>query len=264
MLTQKEQGKVLVSTNPFTAFIELIQLDQALRSCQNDITKTQVAIQEETVQQQELTHRFEQYKQQAKELRKAIDACELEIKDLDAQEKDKKNLLEHASNVKEFQPLKKEIDHLKQRQNDIEAHLMAAWNKFETAEKELKEQQTVFEEKSKALQESIVAKQDSITQLQNKLTQIEKDRPTKEAAVPNEWLEKYTHMRMQVADPVIEVLRGACGACFYTITDQELLRLKKRALIQCKGCFRLMYMPEVMKEESATTSEVENADATDN
>ncbi len=75
----------------------------------------------------------------------------------------------------------------------------------------------------------------------------------KETGVPNEWLEKYSHMRLRVIDPVVPVMFGGWSACSYAVTEQELVRLKRKALIQCKGCFRLLYMQEVMNVENPTS-----------
>ena len=245
MLTQTER-KASMSQHPFTAFIDLIQLDQKIRTAHDDISRLKQNIQDVLSQKQEFVTRLEQFKQHVKELKKSIDSYELEIKVLDAKEKKKRAQFEQATNIKEYQPLKREIDQLKHAQNEVEANLMSVWNKYELAQKELEEQQQVFDQKMQEFNTTIDQYQNSIQQLQQQLDTLHKDRPLKEVGVPSEWLDKYTHMRMQVSDPVVPVLRGGCSACFYTITQQELLRLKRKALVQCKGCFRLLYMQEAM------------------
>jgi predicted nucleic acid-binding Zn-ribbon protein len=251
----QSENEALMSTSPFTAFTELVTLDQNIRCYHDEIAQKKSSIQDDMIQQQEITNRLEQFKQHVKELRKMINSYELEIKDLDAKEKRKRELLDKSSSMKEYQPLKREIDSLKQMQNDIEAQLMSVWNKLDLAQKELEEQEKIFNSKKETLLTNIEEKQQKIADLQKQLNSMIAERPQKEVGIPNEWLQKYTHMRMHVADPVIEVLNGACGACFYTITDQELLRLKRKALVQCKGCFRLMFMAEVMKQEVSQAQE---------
>lgn len=249
-----------MSENPFSAFIDLITLDQKIRTAHDQIIQFKNGMQAYTDQKNELIDRFEKFKEHVKELRKMVDAQELEMKVLDEQEKAKKERLDQSSNAKEYQSLKKEIDHLKHEQHDFEAKLMGIWNKLEVAQKELQEQQAGFDSKLEEIHTAISERQTNVDQLQKELDTLQKERPTKEVGVPEEWLEKYTHMRMQVADPVVSVMRGGCSACFYTITDQELLRLKRRALVQCKGCFRLLYMEEAMEEQPSTEPKDESAE----
>lgn len=247
MQVQTEK-RASMSENPFSAFIDLITLDQKIRTLHDEITVLKESMQVDTTQKNETVERFEQFKNHVKELRKMVDAQELEMKDLDAQEKAKKELLDQTGTPKEYQSLKKEIEHLKHKQHDGEAALIGIWNKFEVAQKELQEQQAGFDEKLEEIHTHISQNQTKIDHKQKELDAFKTERPAKEVGVPEEWLSKYTHMRMRVADPVVFVMRDGCSACFYTITDQELLRLKRRALVQCKGCFRLLYMQEAMDE----------------
>ena len=235
-----------MSENPFIAFIDLITLDQKIRTIHDQITALKKNMQDQTTQKNEITLRFDTFKSHVKELRKMVDAQELEMKDLDQKEKVKRELLEQSNSTKEYQSLKKEIEHLKHDQNRAETTLIGIWNKLEVAQKELQEQQVGFDAKIQEIHTLIFDTQVKVDTLQHELDQLSKERPSKESQVSQEWLSKYTHMRMRVADPVVPVMCGSCGVCFYTITDQELLRLNRRALVQCKGCFRLLYMQEAM------------------
>ncbi len=248
MLMQTEKRKPM-SNHPFQAFIELISLDQDIRLIHQEITQLQKETDTYLSEKKDITDRIDQFKQHVHDLRKMVDAQELEMKDLDQQEKTLKERLDHVQNVKEHQSLKKEIDRFKRAQHEAETVLMNIWNKLELSQKELKEQQKTYEEKIEKLHLLINEKQDKITSLQQQRETKQTERPTKEVGIPQDWLDKYTHMRMQVVDPVVTVTRGGCSACFYTVPDQELLRLRRRALVQCKGCFRLLYAQEAMQDE---------------
>ncbi len=254
MQVQTEK-RALMSENPFVAFIDLITLDQKIRTTHQEISQHKKNMQQFTEQKNELTDRFNQFQQHVKELRKMVDVQELEMKDLDQKERAKKEQLDSSQNGKEYISLKKEIEYLKHEQHDSEAKLLGVWNKLEVGQKELKEQQTQFDEKIKEVHTAISTEQNKIETAQKQLEIIQKDRPGKEPGVPPEWLEKYTHMRMRVDNPVVPVIRGGCSACFYTIPDQEILRLKRRALAQCKACFRLLFMQEAMDEAAETKPE---------
>ncbi len=239
-----------MNQQPFTAFINLISLDQEIRTAHDTISKLNEATDLLLAQKAEHVDRFDQFKRHTLDLKKKVHEQELNIKSLDDQEKKKKEMLDNLQSNKGYQLLKKEIDSLKQAQYEAETDLMSIWNKLEVAQKELNERQESYDKKLEDLHKLIAANQEEILQLQASLKTKQKHRPGKEAGIPNEWLEKYTHMRMRVEDPVVAVMNVSCGACYYTITEQELIRLKRKALVQCKGCFRLLYMKEAMQEET--------------
>ena len=238
-----------MSNHPFQAFIDLISLDQDIRTIHREISQLQQKSKQHLAEKQEVIDRLDQFKQHVHELRKMVDAQELEMKELDQQEKAQKERLDTISNVKEHQALKKEIERCKRAQHEAEKNLMSIWNKLEIAQKELAEQQTSYETKLEELHKLIHEQQEKISTLTQQLKEKNSERPAKETGIPQDWLDKYTHMRMQVENPVVPVERGGCSACFYTIPDQELLRLNRRALVQCKGCFRLLYAPDAMQDE---------------
>lgn len=255
MHIQTDKKGPSMNEQPFSSFINLIALDQEIRSLHEKIAQLKNESDEYLSQKQELSARLSQFQQHVHELRKKVDEQELEIKTLDEQERTKKEQMDMISQPKQLAPLKKEIDRLKQAQHLAENNLMAIWNKVEIAAKDLEQQQKNYDAKIDELHEAIGTKQEQIISLSKQLEQKKSERPSKETGVPEEWLEKYTHMRMRVSDPVVQVMRGGCSACFYTITDQELMRLRRRAIVQCKGCFRLLYMKEAMEKENGSTEQ---------
>ena len=245
-----------MNQHPFTAFIDLISLDQEIRSTYQKIIELKKKTESHLTEKQKLIDQLEQFKQHVHDLKKGVHEREFAMKELDLLEKKKKEQLDQLQNAKGYQPLKKEIDRLKQEQHDAESSLMVIWNKLEVAQKELEEQQASYSSKIEEHHETISKQQDEVTKLQADLEQKKNKRPSKEGGIPQEWLDKYTHMRMRVEDPVVSILNGSCSACYYTIPSQKLIRLKRRAIVQCKGCFRLLYMQEAMEEtESKPTQE---------
>ena len=82
------------------------------------------------------------------------------------------------------------------------------------------------------------------------MTAYEQKRPEKEKIVPEEWLEKYTIMKAQVSDPVVPITQETCSACFYALTNQDIICARRGRLLQCKGCYRLLYLLEAMETET--------------
>ena len=247
MQVQVEKGS-LMSKNPFNAFIDLISLDQEIKLIQEKIKDLKNELATTHLHEIEMNDRLATFKNHVQELRKTVQGYERKIKEYDEQEREKKGRLDETKNLQEYQAAKKEIDRIKQAHNETENQLLTIWNKLEIAQKEFDEQTALGEAKIKELHQKQKEKETEITSLEKKHKQKINERPEKESAIPGEWLEKYTHMRSQVDDPVVPILRGSCSACFYTIPSQELLRLKRKALVQCKGCFRLLYMEEAMEK----------------
>jgi len=243
--------------HPFSAFIDLISLDQQIRTTHQRIASLKTETELHLSEKQKIVDRLEQFKQHVHDLKKAVHEQELAIKELDTVEKHKKDQLENLKSAKEYQPLKKEIDRLKQEQHDAESSLMTTWNKLEGAQKELNEQTAQYSSKIEELHTAIAQQHDETEKLQAELTQKKSERPAKEPGIPQEWLDKYSHMKMQVEDPVVPLLDDSCSACYYNLPNQEIIRLKRRAIVQCKGCFRLLYMQEAM-EDTAPEQALEN------
>lgn len=118
----------------------------------------------------------------------------------------------------------------------------------------------IEKEHKKKLEEIHVLRQEvqrKIDVFQQELISKEQARDDKEKCVPDEWLEKYSMMRMRVADPVVPVLNTSCSACFYTVTEQGMQQLSRNQLLQCKECYRFLYLEqkdenEVKKTESSS------------
>jgi predicted nucleic acid-binding Zn-ribbon protein len=237
-----------MSETPFQAFIDLIQFDQASLSIEQAIKALQQEI--ETLKKQEIesNHKFDEVKQKVHDARKEVDELELEMKELDQAEKNKKERLETATDYKQYQSFKNEIEALKRKQHEYEEVLLNAWNRLENAQKEFEIIKKDHANKIDMLSKEIEKKMQVISGLQTDINERSEQRIIKEKIVPQEWLEKYAMMRSKVSNPVVPVINGSCSACFYKVTEQDLIQLRRRKLLQCKGCYRFLYSPEYEKE----------------
>lgn len=240
-----------MNDHPFQFFIDLITLDQEIATIEQSLLKIDNEIAAFIKQQNEAQSFLDAQKKKVHDARKIVDAQELELKSLDAQEKQKKERLDTVTDHKQYQSIKHEIDALKLRQHTNEELLMQAWNTLEVAQKEYEVIEKEQPLKVAVLQQSIEQKNDEIAVLEASLEAKNAERPAKEKVVPAEWLEKYAVMRARVSDPVVSVQRGACSACFTTLTEQDLLFVRRRKLLQCKGCYRLLYSQELEKESAS-------------
>ena len=237
-----------MSDHPFLRFIDLVNFDQKLQSLENE--KKTISSEIETIIQQEKEHARDLHEknEHVLQLKKKVDVQELEMNSLDQKEKDKKKRLEYLSDYKEYQAIKAEVDVIQQMQVDQEQLVLGAWNQLENAQQTLQKKTKEYEAQLQQLQKQEQALQTKVTQLSDEIIDLSAERTKKEADVPAEWLDKYTMMRARVPNPVVEIFHQSCGACSHIITQQEMIRAKRGALLQCQNCYRLLYAPEIMEK----------------
>jgi predicted nucleic acid-binding Zn-ribbon protein len=244
-----------MNEHPFHSFIELIDFDREVYSIQDNITQCEQEIAQLTLRKKEQADFVDRIKNKVDELQKKVDETELEMKSLDQQEKSKKAALEGISNYKEYQSLQSEIDHLKKEQHQYESVLLEAWNNLETAQRELEHTRSSIDSVTADLDKAISEKEQEIIQLREQLDDHMAQRSQKEQGIPDEWLEKYSTMRVSIPDPVVTIQDDSCSACFHSIPRQEMIRFKRGALLQCKGCFRFLYLEQAIAKSNEQGSD---------
>ena len=181
------------------------------------------------------------------------DELELELKELEVKLKDVRRKLESVSNNREYQSLYSEMNLLNVRQDELEQSLIATWNSFETAQRACDTIEKKHSQQVAALNTHIQEIQEKKDAIMAEIASMNALRSDKLVGVPEEWLEKYAAMRSRVADPMVPVQYESCSACFQTIIDQDMLRLKRCALLQCKGCYRFLFLKEAMEQQGVST-----------
>ncbi len=237
-----------MSETPFQTFIDLITFDQKILANEKNITLLKKEIADLHYKEKQVTSQLEQTKFNATNARKEVDRLELEMKTLDSSEREKKQRLENYTDYKQYQSLKSEIDQLKRKQAENEEILVGAWNQLEATQKAYESLKLIHAQSMQELEQSIQKKEQEIKEIEQDLKEKNSERVEKEKLVPSEWIAKYVMMRSRVADPVVPVLNGNCSACVYGVTEDDLISLRRKKLLQCKGCFRLLYSQEFEKE----------------
>jgi predicted nucleic acid-binding Zn-ribbon protein len=237
-----------MNPNPFEQFIALVNVDQKINTLQASITK--INKEREQHVQLDRAHKAALSTSHEKVLaaKKEVDAQELEMKILDEKEREKKSHLEHIANYKEYQSLKTEIDTLKKTQHQLEEGLIGAWNRLDLAKKEYETAQQTYHNQHENYTQEIAQDDNAIEKARQEVAALTNERMQKEKGVPAEWLEKYAIMRAKTTNPVVPVIKGSCSACFLTVSHQDMQALERHKLLQCKDCFRLLYLPDGMRQ----------------
>ncbi len=226
---------------PFSRFIALIQFDQSHGSLEKELEIATTLL--DTIQDQlaEYEREYEKERTFVQSLRKEVDVQELEMRSLDEKEKISRERSALASSTREYQSFKKECDQFKQQQHEHEEVLLEAWSVFEQAQKFFEAKSAAYKEKKAALQQEIDIQEEKKQAVLTALVDHEEARKAYLVNLPTEWLEKYNRMRNVVSNPVVALVAGTCGGCSYMLTQQVIMALEQNKLIQCSGCFRLMY-----------------------
>ena len=238
--------------NSLDLFIKLISFDQSLVKTQKEIGEITGSLDACNKELVNLSTSLEKSSEQVKKLKMEVDSKELEMKILDEKEKSGKERLASVSNDKEYQALKREIEQSKQKQHDYEDILVAVWANYESAQKDLDQKKQKFEEEKEEIERVITEKEERLSVLSKIVETHSQERSVKQEDIPEEWLTLYKRMSSAVPNPVVEVVRGSCTACFYKIPHQDLLTLENSELPSCKGCYRLLYVKDQPAQEETT------------
>ncbi|MFC1841809.1 zinc ribbon domain-containing protein [Candidatus Dependentiae bacterium] len=231
-----------MNSNAFQALIDLVDFDQKTVSFQKNIKKIESEVSELKEKKDKLEAELQEVKDNLHDTQKEVDMGELEMKEYDEKIKLERARLDETTNQKEYSAVKKEIENLEKKQHDSEEPLLAAWNTLEQVRIECKKKEEAFDMKSSEISQLIEEKSKKIQELINSLDEHLKHREEKVEKVPEEWLEKYKILGSKVSDPVVTVENGSCSACFYDATSQSMIEMRKGKLVQCKGCYRFLYM----------------------
>ncbi len=226
----------------FQKFIDLVAFDQDLISIENKIKQSQDIQNGLLADIQRLQNDFQDIKQAQQQARMAVDEKELSMKVLDSQEAALKQKLEAVSNQKEFKSLEKETLAVNEQRIEQEQQLVVLWNKLEALGKTYEFKHKLFEEQSAQFQEQVETVTQEIATLHEELKNLLALRQEKEQGVPQEWLDMYINMKGKVSNPVVPVVGDSCDACFYSVIARDLQALRQNKLMQCRDCYRLLYI----------------------
>lgn len=237
-----------MSRDPFKSFVDLIQFDQTLltnKQKYNQILDDITLLEEE---ESEIATRVEQAHHTFLSVKKKVSTNEAKMAYYQDEEKLIKQKLETVASSKEYGSLSAQLQSIKKNQYDFEETLLQSWHELEGADRIYQEELKKLEQKKQATSALIQEKTLLLDQLRGELQACDEKRKELLDGIPEEWLEKYELLREKIKDPIVPVEADACSACYYILPEPQLAALRRRALLQCKGCFRFLYLPSVHPE----------------
>lgn len=232
-----------MSVKPLQRLIDLVEFDREVLALEQSLS----TIETDVVQHQQASFAarsaIKEAKQKVVNATKQVDEAELILKEVDEALKQKKQRFDTAANMTEYRALKSEIDQLMEQQQQIEEDVSTAWTNLENAQREAEH---LEDERLKEIEEhdiQVQAQEDALKNLKERIVEQTLLRAELEKQVPEEWRDRYAMMRKRVVDPIVQLVDDSCGACFYKLPNQDLLRLRRGAVLACNSCYRLLFDP---------------------
>jgi len=189
---------------------------------------------------------LDESKRQVEQARLARRAIEKEVEGVGAEALKLERQLADVKTNKEYQALLHEIELLKAKRSDYETRILESFEREEAlavavaaAERQVKAEEARMREGEEAL-----ARESA--ELDQALHSIAQDRDAVKPRVPAQLLSRYDRLlnaRDGVA--VAEVRKGACGACFKSLTPHAIQNARRGDQVQtCESCGRIMIWVE--------------------
>jgi len=228
----------------FKKFIALVAFDREVKKLEKERDALIGLIEKNIYKKQQVERALNSFDSQVHDAQKAVDLCELEMRSFEKTEQELKTHHDQVRHTDEYQAVKKEIEAIKKKQHDYEQILVNAWNKLEQVQKEAVSKKDELLKESALIQETITQEEHKKNEHAQKIEQILEERRVMERDVPDVWLQQYMSKRILSDDPIVPILSGCCSICFYHLSSQDHMQIKKNQLVQCRECYRLLYEPQ--------------------
>jgi len=175
---------------------------------------------------------------------------ELEIKSIDDLINKKKGHLAVAKSNVEYKTLLKEIDDQGAIRAQTEEKTLVLIDKIESEKQKLQEIEDKYEVLSTEYEKFRSKVEQELRELANELESIREKREKKreeiaelEPGTLSEYERIFKNLR---GDALVPVQEEYCTACHMEILAKDLTDLLCKKLVYCEGCFRILYLPEIV------------------
>lgn len=231
----------MVTSPLWKSLKQLVELDTQKDSILFQVNEIEQKIDEDGAILPELQTTIDQIKQNSIDAKKNVDLQELNAKDLKSQEQAKRKTLESITKEKEYSAIEKELNSITQQISEQDDALMQAWHNLEAAKSKESVEITKIEEQIEVVKKDIETKKEEITTLHEKLSGLEEKIEKHMEQIPAEWLKKYNRTKGKVSDPVVPLINKSCSSCYYSVPPQDIMLLKRSAILHCRSCYRFLY-----------------------
>ncbi len=228
--------------NPFSFFKDLIAFDQELASLQESCQLFSKTFSDMQTEHSLLEKNRDQALKKMQQAHADLQYKEKTIAEFDDTVRMLQHKLDSASDERIYRSLKTEIAHCKAEQYGYEDIVLAADAVYQNALKQYQLEESKVADHALLMERERLLMEAQKKSWQEKMITAQELRKEKEQLVPEAWLIKYKRLQGTVKNPVVKVVDGACNACFNSLLPHDTKALMHYAMIECRGCFRLLYL----------------------
>ncbi len=233
-----------MNDHPLSRFITFVKHDQDICRIEREIVAIGLLIQQLTDEQVAIQKSIEKAASAMLSARKDVDLQEFEMNSLEERSKALRMKLETALSSKEAFSLNKELDLVGHGQEVQEVKVLNAWRILDKSKSDMESVKRRAATEQENVQGKLAEQQAMLERVNLELASLSLWRDREVNLIPEEWRTQYKRMREFMPNPVVPAVNGYCGACSYPITAQDIVRIGKLALIECKSCFRFIFSSE--------------------
>lgn len=226
---------------PYHFFITFAQADGAFIQALGERDKMSQKISELERQIAQATERKIQAHAHVLQARKEHALKDLELKTITEHCRRASERLEKTTCSREYMSAQQELDRLLPKKEMLETAFIELWEALEKLELQYEQlvKKLLYEAEQNEIQRQEILEHRA--RCEHALSNFDATRLHARSRVPAEWITTYDMMRTRVSNPVVSVVGESCGGCVFNISAHEMQRIKKRQLVTCKQCFRILY-----------------------
>ncbi len=170
---------------------------------------------------------------------KEVEAFQAEVAKLERQ------LLDVKTN-QEYTAMRHQIEAVKTKRSDVETRILESYDREEAIAASVKGAEKKVADEEARLKQGEAALDREKAELETAYEGFVRDRDAMRSQVPQPLLSKYDRM-VNVRDgvAVAEIKKGACGACFKSLTPHAMQEARRReSILNCEACGRILIYNE--------------------
>jgi predicted nucleic acid-binding Zn-ribbon protein len=228
------------TSNPFEAFIALVDIDCAKYSSQKKVAEADKQRQILYAQKEQLHDKHSVCDQNLKKKKLLLITVQKDIAEHEKLLASKKEAQGRAQD-RASKALAREVMHMQKEIERLEDSVLSLASEIEHTEKEL----TVISQELHGVDAQIITFDEQYQKIADSMiaetAQLEEQKKLYVSLIDPVLLHEYERMLTRAPNPVVEVVAGSCPVCAYALSHNEILALARHARVTCRGCYRFLY-----------------------
>ena len=151
---------------------------------------------------------------------------------------------DNITDIKQLEYLGYEKEQLNKKLKTVEIEMIAYMEEDESIKEKIKENESLLEELEQKLKQNNSTIQNEIEALELILEKEERQIKEISERADADLLKNYNSLRERKDKPITLVIENMCSGCNMRLPSYQLEELKKRAVINCESCGRILCLKD--------------------